>query len=126
VRQYSLNSLRAYRVLLGKGARLFCSIFVVRKKSCRDTTQKRSRERAFHVFIARGTMHGLLFNENYELEVKSDLPIPKPGKNQALIKILAVSLNRRDFWITQGLYPNLKVIGKMKLSFTIRGEKKGC
>jgi NADPH:quinone reductase-like Zn-dependent oxidoreductase len=54
-------------------------------------------------------MHGLLFNENYELEVKSDLPIPKPGKNQALIKILAVSLNRRDFWITQGLYPNLKV-----------------
>jgi NADPH:quinone reductase-like Zn-dependent oxidoreductase len=71
-------------------------------------------------------MQGLLFNENYELEVKSDLPIPKPGKNQALIKILAVSLNRRDFWITQGLYPNLKVIGKMKLSFTIRGEKKGC
>lgn len=55
-------------------------------------------------------MQGLLFNENYELEVKSDLPVPKPGKNQALIKILAVSLNRRDFWITQGLYPNLKVI----------------
>jgi len=35
------------------------------------------------------------------------VPVPTPGK--ALVKIKAASLNRRDEWIREGKYPNIKV-----------------
>ncbi len=35
-------------------------------------------------------------------------PIPRPSKNQALVKIKTAALNRRDQWIRQGLYPNIQ------------------
>ena len=36
-----------------------------------------------------------------------DIPTPEIGPNQALVKLKAAALNRRDYWITQGLYPNI-------------------
>ncbi len=36
-----------------------------------------------------------------------DLPTPEPGNDQALVRIKAAALNRRDYWITQGLYPQI-------------------
>lgn len=37
-----------------------------------------------------------------------DIPRPKPAPGQVLVKIKAVSLNRREQWIRDGLYPNIK------------------
>ncbi len=34
---------------------------------------------------------------------------PKAQKGQAVVKLKAAALNRRDFWITQGLYPGMKL-----------------
>ncbi len=34
---------------------------------------------------------------------------PVPGSGEAVVKIKAAALNHRDVWITQGLYPNIKV-----------------
>ena len=36
-----------------------------------------------------------------------DKPIPTPSKDQALIKLKASALNRRDEWIRQRMYPNI-------------------
>ena len=33
---------------------------------------------------------------------------PVPGPGEALVTLQAASLNRRDFWITQGLYPSIR------------------
>ena len=38
-----------------------------------------------------------------------DLPKPEPGAGQVLIRLLAAALNRRDFWITQGKYPDIEL-----------------
>jgi zinc-binding alcohol dehydrogenase/oxidoreductase len=36
-----------------------------------------------------------------------DVPVPEPRNGEALVAIRAAALNRRDVFITQGLYPNL-------------------
>jgi len=36
-------------------------------------------------------------------------PIPTPGRGQVLVRIHAAAFNRRDYWITQRLYPGIKV-----------------
>lgn len=41
-----------------------------------------------------------------EVELR-DLPTPEPGAQEALVQIKAAALNRRDYWITQGLYPKI-------------------
>ncbi|MBI1373118.1 MAG: zinc-binding dehydrogenase [Phycisphaera sp.] len=33
---------------------------------------------------------------------------PKPGAGEVVVALKAAALNRRDFWITQGLYPGVK------------------
>jgi NADPH:quinone reductase-like Zn-dependent oxidoreductase len=36
-------------------------------------------------------------------------PDPRPGADEALVALRAAALNRRDFWITRGLYPGIQV-----------------
>lgn len=38
-----------------------------------------------------------------------DKPVPSPGKT--LVKMKAISLNRRDEWIKEGKYPNIRYGG---------------
>ena len=37
------------------------------------------------------------------------LETPTPGTDQAVIEIQAAALNRRDYWITQGMYPGMSL-----------------
>lgn len=37
-----------------------------------------------------------------------DRPMPQAGAGQAVVKVRAAALNRRDFWITRGLYPGVR------------------
>lgn len=37
------------------------------------------------------------------------IPIPAPGKDEVLVRLRAAALNRRDLFITQGLYPGVRV-----------------
>lgn len=36
-----------------------------------------------------------------------DIPIPEPGPGEVLVRLRAAALNRRDVFITQGLYPGI-------------------
>lgn len=38
-----------------------------------------------------------------------EVPTPSPGPGEVRVKLKAAALNRRDFWITIGLYPNMKL-----------------
>ncbi len=38
-----------------------------------------------------------------------DIPVPKIGEGEALVRIAAAALNRRDLFVTQGLYPNIRL-----------------
>lgn len=38
-----------------------------------------------------------------------DIPQPKPGPSEALINVKCAALNRRDVFITQGLYPGIEL-----------------
>jgi len=53
-------------------------------------------------------MKALVLETGSKLEIKSNVPIPKPGRGEVLVQIKSAALNRRDFSITQGLYPKLK------------------
>ncbi len=37
----------------------------------------------------------------------SDIPEPEPREDEAVIQLNAAALNRRDYWITQGMYPGI-------------------
>lgn len=41
------------------------------------------------------------------IEIK-DLPVPEPGPGSVLIRMKAAALNRRDEWIREGKYPNIR------------------
>jgi zinc-binding alcohol dehydrogenase/oxidoreductase len=53
------------------------------------------------------TMKALLLSGPGVIEFK-DVPTPTPGNGQALIKMKAAALNRRDDWIREGKYPNIR------------------
>ncbi len=38
-----------------------------------------------------------------------EAPIPQPGEGEVLVRIHAAALNRRDLFITQGLYPKIRL-----------------
>ena len=38
-----------------------------------------------------------------------EVPVPQPGEGEVLVRIRAAALNRRDLFITQGLYPNIRL-----------------
>ncbi len=52
-------------------------------------------------------MKALLLSGPGVIELK-ELPKPVPGNGQALIRMKATSLNRRDEWIREGKYPNIR------------------
>jgi zinc-binding alcohol dehydrogenase/oxidoreductase len=52
-------------------------------------------------------MKALLLSSPGVIEFK-DVPKPAPGNGQALIKMKATALNRRDDWIREGKYPNIR------------------
>ncbi|HCO96450.1 MAG TPA: alcohol dehydrogenase [Phycisphaerales bacterium] len=53
-------------------------------------------------------MKALVLNEVRQLLVLQERPSPKAGKRQVIVKLKAAALNRRDYWITQGLYPGIR------------------
>ncbi len=38
-----------------------------------------------------------------------EIPRPRPGTGEVVVQIKASALNRRDLWITEGKYPNIKL-----------------
>jgi zinc-binding alcohol dehydrogenase/oxidoreductase len=53
-------------------------------------------------------MKALVLNEVKQPLVLQEQPSPKAGKDQVIVKLKAAALNRRDYWITQGLYPGIR------------------
>ena len=53
-------------------------------------------------------MKALVLNEIKEPLILQERPGPKAGKGQVIVKLKAAALNRRDYWITQGLYPGIR------------------
>lgn len=52
-------------------------------------------------------MKALVLNEVKQPLVLKEMSSPKAGKGQVIVKLKAAALNRRDYWITQGLYPGI-------------------
>jgi zinc-binding alcohol dehydrogenase/oxidoreductase len=52
-------------------------------------------------------MKALILSGPGVIELK-EIPKPTPGKGQALIRMKAAALNRRDEWIREGKYPNIR------------------
>jgi len=53
-------------------------------------------------------MKALVLNNVKQPLVLQERPGPKAGTGQVIVKIKAAALNRRDYWITQGLYPGIR------------------
>jgi len=53
-------------------------------------------------------MKALVLNEVKQPLVLHERPSPKAGKDHVIVKLRAAALNRRDYWITQGLYPGIR------------------
>ena len=53
-------------------------------------------------------MKALVLNEVRQPLVLQDRPGPKAGSGKVIVKLEAAALNRRDYWITQGLYPGIR------------------
>ena len=41
--------------------------------------------------------------------VLEQLPDPSPGPGEAVVELHAAAINRRDYWITQGMYPGIRL-----------------
>ncbi len=41
--------------------------------------------------------------------VLGERPDPAPGEGEVVVRLAAAALNRRDYWITQGMYPAIKL-----------------
>ncbi len=53
-------------------------------------------------------MKALVLTEPHHPLELQDRPDLQPGPGQAVVKLKNAALNRRDYWITQGLYPGIK------------------
>ncbi|MCB0588805.1 MAG: zinc-binding dehydrogenase [Phaeodactylibacter sp.] len=53
-------------------------------------------------------MKALLFTGVKEPLVYTDVELPEPDESFGVVRLKAAALNRRDYWITLGLYPNLR------------------
>ena len=56
-------------------------------------------------------MNSLVLHETKNMESLkvARIPVPIPGRGEALIKLKATALNHRDLWIIQGLYAKIKL-----------------
>ncbi|MHC4326317.1 MAG: alcohol dehydrogenase catalytic domain-containing protein, partial [Planctomycetota bacterium] len=71
-------------------------------------------------------MKALVLNEVKQPLVLQELPSPKTGKDQVIVKLKAAALNRRDYWITQGLYPGIScpvILGSDGVGTTNQGNE---
>ncbi len=53
--------------------------------------------------------------------------IPKPSKNECLVRVKAAALNRRDYWISVGKYPGIKsgvTLGSDACGVVVEGDDK--
>jgi zinc-binding alcohol dehydrogenase/oxidoreductase len=53
-------------------------------------------------------MKALVLNEVKQPLVIQERPSPKASKDQLIVKLKAAALNRRDYWIKQGIYPGIR------------------
>jgi len=53
-------------------------------------------------------MKALVLNEVKQPLVLQERPSPKAGTDKVIVKLRAAALNRRDYWITRGLYPGIR------------------
>jgi len=53
-------------------------------------------------------MKALVLNEVKQPPLLQERPSLEPGRGQVIVKLKAAALNRRDYWITQGLYPGIR------------------
>lgn len=51
--------------------------------------------------VLKSTNQFPLLDENY--------PMPQPSEGEVLVKLSYAALNRRDYWITKGMYPNIQL-----------------
>lgn len=63
--------------------------------------------RKSQVMAATPTMKAVVLTKDFKLEPQAR-PILVPKEGQVRIQIAASALNRRDYWITQKLYPGIK------------------
>lgn len=54
-------------------------------------------------------MKALVLHELKAALQLEDRPDPTPGVDEVIVELKAAALNRRDFWITQGLYPGIQL-----------------
>lgn len=55
-------------------------------------------------------MQAVVLTKDFKLEMQQK-EIKRPSATQVLVHLSASALNRRDYWITQKLYPRVKVRG---------------
>lgn len=53
-------------------------------------------------------MKAIIITEQSEPLQVADMPKPTPSEGECLIKVQAAGLNRRDQWIREGMYPNIR------------------
>jgi zinc-binding alcohol dehydrogenase/oxidoreductase len=71
-------------------------------------------------------MKALVLNEVKKPLVLQETPSPKAGEDQAIVRLKAAAFNRRDYWITQGLYPGIKcpvILGSDGAGITEQGTE---
>lgn len=71
-------------------------------------------------------MKALVLNEVKQPPVLQEMPSPKADRNQIIVKLRAAALNRRDYWIKQGLYPDVKypvILGSDGAGTTYQGNE---
>ena len=69
-------------------------------------------------------MKALVLNEVKQPLVLKDQPNPKANYGQVIVNLKAAALNRRDYWIKQGLYPGIHcpiVLGSDGVGTTEKG-----
>ncbi len=53
-------------------------------------------------------MRALVLHQTKQPLTIEEREVPQPGAGEVVIKLHAASLNRRDYWMTQGLYPGMQ------------------
>ena len=58
--------------------------------------------------MSDSTMRAVVLRGPKEPPELAEWPLPEPQANEVRLRLLAAALNRRDYWISQGLYPSIQ------------------